>query len=80
MFDLDNTTIQLECPACRFHNPIFYRQARLRDALICRGCKATIQLDDNMNECRGAQRQVQRALNAFEDALGSLNRTLTIKL
>lgn len=64
---------------CNFATKIFYRDARLRDVLICRGCKANIQLDDHMNECRKARRQFHTAMQELEDAIAKLNN-ITIRL
>ena len=75
---IDNTPVSAACPHCNFDNPFTIKQARLRDVIICRGCKANIQLDDQMNECRKAVRQIERALSELQGSLGRLN--LTIKL
>lgn len=80
MLDLDRTQFDVDCPNCMFSTRIFYRDARLRDVLICRGCKANIQLDDSMNECRKARRQVADAFAELEHALSGLNKSFTIKL
>jgi len=80
MFDLDRVPIDIECPDCGFYNQILYRDARLRDAHICRGCKQTIRLDDHMNQCRKARAQLRSSLQELEAAIAALNGTLTIKL
>lgn len=67
--DLDNIEIEIQCPICSFYNPIFIKQARLRDVIICRGCKSNIQLDDQMNEVRKAARNVQKTMNEFKNSL-----------
>lgn len=72
MFNLDRHEIEFPCPSCGFHNPATIKQARLRDAVICRGCKATIRLDDQMNECRKAVRQVRRSLREFENQVRNI--------
>ena len=69
MIGLDNQTIEFACPRCGFYNPIFFKQARLRDAIICRGCKINIRLDDQMNECRKAVRAINRAVRELEKSL-----------
>jgi hypothetical protein len=79
VIDLDRIEFEVACPRCNFATKIFYRDARLRDVLICRGCKANIQLDDRMNECRKARRQVNAAMQQLEDALTSLNTTFTLR-
>ena len=80
MLNLDRLEFDISCPVCRFQNDILYRQARLRDVLICRGCKANIQLDDQMNECRKARRQVNQAMADLERTLASFSKTITLKL
>lgn len=79
MINLDQFEFEVDCPRCSFATKIFYRDARLRDVLICRGCKANIQLDDHMNQCRKARRQVNTAMEELEDALASLNNTITLR-
>jgi hypothetical protein len=78
MFDLDRITIDFPCPSCGFQNPATIKQARLRDAVICRGCKANIRLDDQMNECRKAVRQVRKSLRQLEDQMKNI--TINIRL
>ena len=79
VFDLDRFEFDVTCPDCRFTNRIFYRDARLRDVLICRGCKVNIQLDDHMNEWRKARALLNTSLSDLEEALAGLGN-LTIKL
>lgn len=79
MINLDRFEFEVECPKCSFASKIFYRDARLRDVLICRGCKANIQLDDHMNECRKARRQFHTAIQELEEAIARLNN-ITIKI
>lgn len=76
-FTIDWVEIDTPCPKCGFFNPIWIRQARLRDVIICRGCKANVQLDDHMNEVRNAERSTRRAV---QDLMKSLSKTLTIKI
>ncbi len=77
---IDNAPVSVACPVCEFHNTFTIKQARLREMIICRGCKANIQIDDDMNECRKVTRQIERAMAEFEDSLKNLNLTLKIKL
>lgn len=79
VIDLDRFEFEVECPQCGFATKIFYRDARLRDVLICRGCKANIQLDDRMNECRKAKRQIDAAMRELESSIASLNTTITLR-
>lgn len=77
---IDNTPVSASCPVCEFYNTFTIKQARLRDMIICRGCKTNIQLDDHMNECRKVTRQIERALAEFQDSLKNLNLTLKVRL
>lgn len=79
MINLDRFEFEVECPKCSFATKIFYRDARLRDVLICRGCKANIQLDDHMNECRKALQQFHTAMQELEETIAKLNN-ITIRL
>ena len=49
------------------------KQAKVRDVVICRGCKAVIRLDDYMNECRVALRRIKAVLQDFRESVKSLN-------
>lgn len=58
MINLDNRSLDLSCPRCGFCNPLTLKQLRLRDAVICRGRKGTINFEDYMNETRKAVRSI----------------------
>jgi len=75
---LDDETITVACPRCRFETDVTLREIRLRDAIICRGCKAILQLDDYMCQTRKAQLSIQRALHELEQSFGDINITLEI--
>lgn len=64
--DLDAVEVEVDCPVCNFANPIWLKQARLRDVIICRGCKSNIQLDDSMNSVRKAMKDLRRQMREFE--------------
>ncbi len=72
MIDLDHYPFEVPCPRCRFFNTFTLKQVRLRDAVICRGCHLTINLDDYMNETRKAVRSIRLALRALQDQLAKL--------
>jgi len=78
VLDLDRLTVEAKCPRCGFYNPLFFKQARLRDVLICRGCKANIQLNDQMNTWRKAVRSFRRQMRELEEQLGRLSITMTL--
>lgn len=77
---IDNTPVSAACPVCEFYNTFTIKQARLRVIVICRGCKANIQLNDHMNECRKATCQIERAIADFQESLKNLNLTMKIRL
>lgn len=77
MIDLDAYSIDFDCPQCKFYNSATLKQVRLRDVLICRGCKSLINLEDHMNEMRKAIRSITRAINQLETTfqkIGKLTR------
>lgn len=76
MFDLDVQTVEIECPLCGFYSYVTMKQARLRDVVICRGCKANICLDDSMNECRKGIRRARQSMAELERETENLNRAL----
>ena len=78
MINLNNQTIEFPCPRCGFYNTIFFKQVRLRDVIICRGCKSNVQLDDWMNEYRKAERTVRKAMQELEKNLKILNVKIEI--
>jgi hypothetical protein len=77
MQGLDKYTIEFPCARCGFLNAIFFKQARLRDMVICRGCKSNIQLDDHMNECRKASQAFAKAIKQLNESLGNITLRLT---
>lgn len=78
MINLDKQTIEFPCPRCGFFNEIFFKQARLRDVIICRGCKSNIQLDDQMNECRKAERSIRKSIQELQKAFQGLDLKINI--
>ena len=72
--NLDKIEVKVNCPRCQFSNPIWLKQARLRDVIICRGCKANIQLDDSMNTVRKSVRSVHRAVDQLHESINRLFR------
>ncbi len=79
MLDLDKHELDLPCPRCGFYNPVTLKAVRLRDAVICRGCKATIRFEDHMNETRKAVKTINRAVRELEDQIGDMG-IVTIRL
>ncbi len=71
---LDMFEVEIECPGCGFANPIWLGQARLRDVVICRGCKSNIQLDDSMNTVRKAHQSIRRSMRELRESIERLNR------
>ena len=72
--DIDLFEVDIECPRCGFYNPIWMKQARLRDTIICRGCKSNIHLDDSMNSIRKARNNLLKQLKQIEDQINKINR------
>lgn len=72
--DLDRFEVKVDCSRCGFGNPVWLQQARLRDVVICRGCKANVQLDDGMDSVRKVRRSVRRSLDDLRAAIARLNR------
>lgn len=59
---LDHADLEAPCPRCGFYNRFSFRQARLQDVIICRGCKCNIRLEDHMSQCRQAARKVEESV------------------
>ena len=72
MIEIGDYEVEIHCPRCDFHNPIFIKQARLRDVVICRGCKNNIQLDDHMNQVRKVERDVKKQFEQLFDSLDDI--------
>lgn len=69
---LDRAELDFPCPRCDFANDFTIKQARVRDVIICRGCKCNLQLDDHMNEVRKAERVIRHELKRLSDTLNSI--------
>ena len=74
LLDLGKYELDVKCPNCHFYNPIYLRQAQLREVIICRGCKGSIRLDDHMNQTKKMLRDLRRAVDDFERTLRSFGR------
>jgi hypothetical protein len=72
MLNLDRHSFEFPCPKCSFYNSATVRQVRLRDILICRGCKTNLQLDDYMNSFRKSRERIQTAARDLQRALNKL--------
>lgn len=73
--NFDKFEVEADCPRCGFANPIWLRQARLRDVVICRGCKANVQLDDSMNTVRKAYQSIRRSMRELQETVERMNRS-----
>jgi hypothetical protein len=73
MLNLDNSVIEIPCPACQFPNAATVREIRFGLTIPCRGCKVKIRLVP-MNA--GAT-QAKRALDNF---VRKLPKKIEIKL
>lgn len=73
MFDLDNKEIEINCPNCDFFNPIKLKDVRLRNVIICRGCKSNLQLDDYMNSYRIQQQKIKAILDEITKTIKEIN-------
>ncbi len=73
--NIDKVEVEVDCPRCGFANPIWLRQARLRDVVICRGCKANVQLDDSMNTVRKAYQSIRRSMRDLRETIERINRS-----
>ncbi len=76
MIHFDKASFDFECSECRFYNAFTLKQARLRDVVICRACKANIHLDDRMNECRKAARLLKKSLREIRETFERINRAM----
>lgn len=72
--NIDSFEVEIECPNCDFYNPIWLMQARLRDTIICRGCKFNIRLDDSMNTVRKARRRILEQFKKMKRQIEEINK------
>jgi len=66
----DRFRVRFNCPGCEFSNSASFRAVRLRQTMICCGCKTDIQLEDHMNSVRRAVRRMRRMMARLQDTLG----------
>lgn len=79
MINLNKHSLDLSCPRCGFYNPVTLKQIRLRDAVICRGCKGTINFEDYMNEIRKAVRSIKKSMIKLKEQICKTHK-ITIRL
>lgn len=63
--DIDGISIRFECPQCSFENEATFQDARLGRRIICRGCKADIQLADHENSVGQARKTIPAEINSL---------------
>jgi len=69
---LDSQVIGIDCPKCEFTTQITFREIRLNDAIICRGCKRTLQLEDHLLSARKAQQQAELSVRNLFQSMGNI--------
>jgi hypothetical protein len=72
MMDLDGVRFDIECPQCKFSTQIFYRDARLRDVLICVAARG---ISNSMTKSRG-----RRGYSVFVPARPVAGETLILEV
>ena len=80
MLNIDSLGTGSACPRCGFYNDFTFKQVRLRDVIICRGCHVNIRLDDYVNSFRKARASINRVLGDLKNSLGSLGGVIKIEL
>lgn len=79
MIDLEREEVPIECPECEFVLPATLRQVRIRNIVICRGCKRNVQLEDHLNEVRVGLRGIQQSFKELEETMENLDMELSIE-
>lgn len=69
MINIDLIEVDIDCPKCKFNNQIYLKNIRLKDVIICRGCKRNIQLNDHMNTFRKAKKEIEKQFNEIQKML-----------
>lgn len=79
MINLDKQLVSLQCPFCKFRNEVSLKQIRINDVVICRGCKANLQLHDHMRSTYKAVRSITHQLSELEKSLQQIGE-ITFRL
>ena len=79
MIDIGKYKMSIKCSKCDFNNSILLKQVKLKDVIICRGCKKNIQLSDYMNSYIITERAIINELQKLEDTMKSFSN-ITINL
>jgi hypothetical protein len=79
MIDLSKHKVDLICPSCKFINPVTLKQVKIRDVIICRGCKSNIQLQDHLNSVRKSLKSFRREMDSLMKAFDGIG-SITINL
>lgn len=73
MLDFDNMAVEIACPRCGYYEQTTLGEMRLDGVIICGGCKVNIRFRDYRGE-------LSTALETFDKALNSLQRSITFTL
>ncbi len=68
--DLSYQEITIECPECQFHFEIFLKQVTAEERVICPGCLAEIQLQDEGGSLSHTEREIEESLRKLLRGLG----------
>lgn len=68
--DMDKRPIEIPCPRCELHAWVRLGDIRRRDFVICRGCHATLRLEDHLGEVHRFVRKFTRTLKSLERSFG----------
>ncbi|TNF24097.1 MAG: hypothetical protein EP329_25925 [Deltaproteobacteria bacterium] len=71
---LDRVEQEATCPRCRLRTPFFLRDVRLGRVLVCKGCKANLQLNDYLGSYQEMRNRLRRQMRELLKTLSDLGR------
>lgn len=69
--DIDKFKTAVACPICNLETPVFLRQVRLNQTIVCRGCHSAVRLADHLGSVGAARKHVERSILDMFDAWSS---------
>lgn len=63
--NLGRHQVEIPCPRCRLHTWIAINDVLNHNVLICRGCHATLLLNDNLGSLHRSVRSLDSAFNSL---------------
>ena len=76
---IDGHSIPIPCPNCEYVTDVSVREARMETAILCAGCRSTIQFVED-GSTRSGMRAIEEQERALRRTIDRINRSGFLKI